>query len=69
MGAQKRPNTPTGSPLRKFVIGFDYNLTFFHLKQGLLDASRDLLNYVHLPAPGLLKKEGEPARFKAIILH
>lgn len=59
------PNTPRwGTPnLRDLCIAFDWNLSSIKTKRKGAYALKELADYIHYPAPGIGKVQGEPSRF------
>lgn len=49
--------------IRDFCIAFDWNLSSIKTKQKGTYVVKELLDYIHYPAPGIGKAQGQPTRF------
>ncbi len=58
-----------GPKLRKFAIGFDYDLTSIPLDGDTWDLIKNLVDNFHFPAPGVRIIQNEPAKFKPLLLN
>lgn len=54
---------------RKYVIGFDWNLDAFRVKNKGLKAIKNIANYLHFPAPGVRKVSGKPVSYELLLLN
>jgi hypothetical protein len=68
-GVQNISRGQVGSPLRKFAIALDYNLTTIPLDGDTWEVVKNIVDLFHFPAPGVRFVEGEPAEFKPVLLH
>lgn len=54
---------------RKFCIGFDWNLSSIKSKNKYINTTKNILDYIHLPAPGTKYIEGKPTENKILLLN
>ncbi len=64
-------NTPRyATPTRReFGISFDWNISSIKTKKKGAYLIKEMADYIHYPAPGVTKVQGEPASFKVILLR
>jgi hypothetical protein len=54
---------------RDWGISFDWNLSAFKTKKKGLHAAKEIINYVHFPAPGAHKVQGQATEYEWILLR
>lgn len=54
---------------RKFAIGLDWNLDAIPCKKNGLRTLKNIVNYIHFPAPGIRFIEGQTPDFKLFLLN
>lgn len=59
-----------GEPLqREFLISFDINLNGIKSKSQTLNTAKAILNFFHLPCPGVKFSAGDNVQFKPLLLY
>lgn len=62
--------TYTNGPMEnKFCIGLDWNLGSIKSKNKYIITTRNLLDYIHFPAPGIRKINGKETDFEWLLLN
>jgi len=55
--------------LRDWGISFDWNLSAIKTNKQGLHAIKEIINYVHFPAPGAHKVQGQPTEYEWILIR
>ena len=61
--------SPNGPKKRKFAFSIDYNLGSFEVKDDFLNVVRNIVDYLHFPAPGLKSIEGQGTVFTPLLIN
>lgn len=54
---------------RKFCIGLDWNLGAIKTKNKYVKTARNIIDYIHLPAPGIIKRYGKATQLDLLLLR